>query len=192
VIDALFGAGLDRPAEGTARAMIEAMNAQSAAVIAVDLPSGINGTSGAVMGAAVKAARTVTFFRKKPGHLLIPGRLHCGAVSVADIGIPSSVLARIAPKTFENILELWRANFPCPDTTATNTIAVTPSWCPADVVDGGGAACGARRVARGGRIGDDREPARGAAGQRRGQPRGDGAAGRWRPPSSPISCPTAA
>jgi len=114
VIDALFGAGLDRPVEGLARAMIEAMNAQPAPVVAVDLPSGINGTSGAVMGVAVEAARTVTFFRKKPGHVLLPGRLHCGAVSVADIGIPSSVLARLAPKTFENLPALWRADFPVP------------------------------------------------------------------------------
>jgi ADP-dependent NAD(P)H-hydrate dehydratase / NAD(P)H-hydrate epimerase len=114
VIDALFGAGLDRPAEGIARAMIEAMNAQPAPLIAVDLPSGINGTTGAVMGVAVKAALTVTFFRKKPGHLLIPGRLHCGAISVADIGIPSSVLTYVAPKTFENVPELWRAKFPVP------------------------------------------------------------------------------
>src|SRR3984957_14180736 len=107
VIDALFGAGLDRPVDGPARAMIEAMNAQSAPVIAVDLPSGINGTSGAVMGAAVNAAQTVTFFRKKPGHVLVPGRLHCGAISVADIGIPAAVLARIAPRTFENLPALW-------------------------------------------------------------------------------------
>ncbi len=114
VIDALFGAGLDRPVEGTARAMIEAMNAQTAPVVAVDLPSGVNGTSGAVMGVAVKAERTVTFFRKKTGHVLIPGRLHCGAISVADIGIPNSVLARIAPKTFENVPALWRAHFPVP------------------------------------------------------------------------------
>lgn len=114
VIDALFGAGLDRPVDGLTRAMIEAMNAQSAPVVAVDLPSGINGTSGAVMGAAVNAAQTVTFFRKKPGHLLIPGRLHCGAISVADIGIPAAVLARIAPRTFENLPALWRQSFPVP------------------------------------------------------------------------------
>jgi hydroxyethylthiazole kinase-like uncharacterized protein yjeF len=114
IVDALFGAGLDRPVEGPARTMIEAMNAQAAPVIAVDLPSGINGTSGAVMGVAVNAAQSVTFFRKKPGHLLIPGRFHCGTVSIAEIGIPASVLAQIAPKTFANVPALWRANFPVP------------------------------------------------------------------------------
>src|SRR5437870_1102185 len=76
--------------------------------------SGNNGTAGAVMGAAVKAAATVTFFRKKPGHLLLPGRLHCGRISVADIGIPASVLDRIRPTTFRNSPELWIAHFPVP------------------------------------------------------------------------------
>jgi ADP-dependent NAD(P)H-hydrate dehydratase / NAD(P)H-hydrate epimerase len=117
VIDALFGAGLDRPVEGLPHAMIEAINAKSNAavpVIAVDLPSGINGTSGAVMGVAVKATATITFFRKKPAHLLLPGRLHCGEISVADIGIPQSVLTRIAPRAFENVPELWRKDFPVP------------------------------------------------------------------------------
>src|ERR1700728_33323 len=114
IVDALFGAGLDRPVEGPARTMIEAMNAQAAPVVSVDLPSGINGSSGAIMGVAVKAAHTVTFFRKKPGHLLLPGRLHCGSVSVVDIEIPATVLTRIAPRTFANVPALWRESFPVP------------------------------------------------------------------------------
>ncbi len=113
-IDAIFGAGLDRDVQGLPRAMIEAINAAGVPVIAVDLPSGVNGNSGAVMGVAVKAAQTVTFFRRKPGHLLLPGRLHCGPVTVADIGIPPSVLETIKPKTFVNEPEFWGAAFPVP------------------------------------------------------------------------------
>lgn len=134
VIDALFGAGLDRAVEGQARAVIARMNAQPAPIVAVDLPSGINGTSGEVMGVAVNAAQTVTFFRKKPGHVLLPGRLHCGVTSVADIGIPSSVLAEIAPKTFENTPALWRAHFPAPKLSGHKydrghtVVASGPSW----------------------------------------------------------------
>ena len=114
VIDALFGAGLDRPVEGLPRAMIEAVNAQAAPVVAVDLPSGINGTSGAVMGVAVRAAQSITFFRKKIGHLLLPGRLYCGPTAVADIGIPNAVLVRIGSTAFENVPALWRDEFPVP------------------------------------------------------------------------------
>ena len=114
VIDALFGAGLDRDAEGLPRAMIEAMNATAIPVVAVDLPSGVNGTTGAVMGAAIKAARTVTFFRRKTGHLLLPGRLHCGTIQVADIGIPAAVLGTIKPSAFANRPALWSRSFPVP------------------------------------------------------------------------------
>jgi len=114
IIDALFGAGLDRPVEEPARSLIEGMNAERAPIVAVDLPSGINGTTGAAMGCAVKAAQTVTFFRKKPGHLLLPGRLYCGSIAVADIGIPDTVLGQIAAKTFENTSALWHRHFPQP------------------------------------------------------------------------------
>lgn len=114
IIDALFGAGLERPLEGAARAMVEAMNASGTRILAVDLPSGINGSTGAVMGAAVRARETVTFFRRKPGHVLLPGRLHCGRTSVVDIGIPAAVLATIRPRTFINDPALWGADFPEP------------------------------------------------------------------------------
>lgn len=114
IIDALFGAGLDRPVEGAARALIEATNAAAAKIYAVDLPSGISGTSGAVQGVAVKARETVTFFRRKIGHLLLPGRLHCGKVHVADIGIRPEVLVEIKPRAFHNAPSLWGKGFPVP------------------------------------------------------------------------------
>lgn len=114
IIDALFGTGLDRPIKGDPHAMIEAINASSAPVLAVDLPSGINGTTGAVMGIAVRATETVTFFRPKVGHLLLPGRVQCGRLRVVDIGIEAGVLDEIRPMTFENVPELWAMSFPVP------------------------------------------------------------------------------
>jgi hydroxyethylthiazole kinase-like uncharacterized protein yjeF len=114
IVDALFGAGLNRPLEGAARAIIEAMNASGAPMLAVDLPSGINGASGAVMGTAVNARESITFFRRKPGHVLLPGRVHAGTVRVADIGIPESVLERVRPQTFANGPALWSGAFPIP------------------------------------------------------------------------------
>jgi ADP-dependent NAD(P)H-hydrate dehydratase / NAD(P)H-hydrate epimerase len=114
IIDALFGAGLSRSVEGEAREMIESINANGAPVLAVDLPSGVNGTSAAIMGVAVQATETITFFRKKPAHLLLPGRLQCGRVRVADIGIDAKVLDEIKPQCFENMPQVWRASFPVP------------------------------------------------------------------------------
>jgi ADP-dependent NAD(P)H-hydrate dehydratase / NAD(P)H-hydrate epimerase len=114
IIDALFGAGLNRPVNGDPRDMIEAINANGAPVLSVDLPSGINGTTAAVMGVAVRAAETVTFFRRKPAHLLLPGRIHCGRVRVADIGIDPGVLGEIRPLTFENVPPFWQKSFPVP------------------------------------------------------------------------------
>ncbi len=109
VVDALFGAGLSRRLDGAAAATLAA--ARGLPIVAVDVPSGLAGDSGADLG-AVPAALTVTFFRKKPGHLLLPGRGLCGEVVVADIGIEASVLDAIGPKIFENGPGLWREALP--------------------------------------------------------------------------------
>ena len=113
VVDALFGAGLARPLEGPAAALVEAMT-RAPQLLAVDLPSGIDADTGAARGAAVRANATVTFFRKKPGHLLYPGRGACGRLTVADIGIDPAVLDAIAPRAFENAPALWQAAVPPP------------------------------------------------------------------------------
>jgi len=117
IVDALFGAGLSRPLTGLARQAIEALaraGAPGVPVIAVDLPSGIDGANGAVRGAAVTASETVTFCRRKIGHLLMPGRLHTGKLRVADIGISDATIAAIGPKTFADEPALWRSQFPAP------------------------------------------------------------------------------
>jgi hydroxyethylthiazole kinase-like uncharacterized protein yjeF len=142
IVDALFGAGLNRAVDGVARALIDAMNASGAPIVAVDLPSGVNGENGAVMGAAVQAVESVTFFRRKPGHLLLPGRLHAGKVRVADIGIPASVLGDLRPQTFANGPGLWGAAFPLPRLDGHKY-----SRGHAVVVSGGIAQTGAARLA---------------------------------------------
>jgi hydroxyethylthiazole kinase-like uncharacterized protein yjeF len=115
VIDALFGAGLSRDLDGDAKALVERINAfarSGGRVLAVDTPSGVDGATGQVRGVAVEATASVTFFRLKPGHCLEPGRFLCGAIRLADIGIPASVLSRIGPNAFVNGPHLWRDVLP--------------------------------------------------------------------------------
>jgi NAD(P)H-hydrate epimerase len=114
IVDALFGAGLARPIAGEAADMLKAAEASERPIVAVDIPSGIDGATGAVMGTAPRCALTVTFFRKKPGHLLMPGREWCGETSVAEIGMPPGVLRDWRGATFEDGLALWLDAYPWP------------------------------------------------------------------------------
>ena len=92
LVDGLFGSGLRGEPEGPYREAIEAMNASPAPVVAIDIPSGVEGDIGAVRGPAVRAAVTVTFAAPKVGVVLYPGADHAGNVEVADIGIPSDLI----------------------------------------------------------------------------------------------------
>jgi len=114
VVDALFGAGLSRAVEGKVKSVLRAAEARRLASIAVDVPSGVDGDSGQVLGYALPAALTVSFFRGKPGHWLYPGRAFCGELRIVDIGIPGAVLEAIEPGTFLNAPPLWLACYPRP------------------------------------------------------------------------------
>ncbi len=112
VIDGLFGAGLTRPLVGTAAALVRRANDLPCPRLAIDIPSGVRGDDGAVLGEAIRADLTVTFFRRKCGHLLMPGRSYCGRVAIAEIGIPNTVLTTIAPQTIANEPGWWRIFWP--------------------------------------------------------------------------------
>jgi ADP-dependent NAD(P)H-hydrate dehydratase / NAD(P)H-hydrate epimerase len=115
VVDAIFGAGLNRALASPVRETLAAVaTLRGVPLVAIDVPSGVNGDTGETFG-AVAADLTVTFFRKKPGHLLLPGRMLCGETVAADIGIASSVLAQIGPETFENDPRHWLSELPLPE-----------------------------------------------------------------------------
>ena len=115
VIDAIFGAGLNRPLDMNMGVLARSLNESGIPVVAVDVPSGLHGDLGRPLGEdCVRAERTVTFFRKKPAHVLLPGRVFCGEVTVAPIGIPDQVLDALSIRTFENTPLLWRGAFPWP------------------------------------------------------------------------------
>ncbi|MBU6444155.1 MAG: NAD(P)H-hydrate dehydratase [Alphaproteobacteria bacterium] len=116
VVDALFGAGLSRPLDGVAEECVTALNRSGLPVVAVDVPSGLHGDAARPLsGGCVEADVTVTFFRKKPAHVLMPGRMLCGDVTVADIGIPAAALETIRPRMIENTPDYWGEGYPWPE-----------------------------------------------------------------------------
>lgn len=114
VVDALFGSGLARPVDGIAAQLIDAINRRHLDCLAVDVPSGLNGDDGQILGAAPRCRATVTFFTAKPGHWLLPGRDLCGELDIACIGIPAVVLDEIRPQAFHNDPGLWLRQWPRP------------------------------------------------------------------------------
>ncbi len=144
VVDALFGAGLTRDLDGPAGETVSALAGLVAAgrvvSVAVDVPSGVDGDTGLVRGVAAPADLTVTFFRRKPGHLLLPGRSLCGTLRVCDIGIPAAALESIDPRTAVDAPPAWRGSL----------AGRTPSdhkYRRGHVVVVGGAMAGAARLA---------------------------------------------
>ncbi|MBC7283069.1 MAG: NAD(P)H-hydrate dehydratase [Hoeflea sp.] len=117
VIDALFGAGLDRPVGAEIAAVIDLAREAGTPVIAVDLPSGLSGRTGVPTGTCFSAAHTVTFAALKPGHLLMPGREVCGQMHLCDIGIPSRLITSDDP-IWRNHPGLYRTHLPRPDGSA--------------------------------------------------------------------------
>ncbi len=108
VVDALFGAGLARDIAGPAAEVLDAVGRTGLPVVAVDIPSGIDGASGRVRGIAPRARLTVTFVRAKPGHYLLPGRLHRGELVIADIGIADRFVTGQDVGLRRNEPALWR------------------------------------------------------------------------------------
>lgn len=146
VIDALFGAGLARDIEEPAATLITRLNhwrrESGQNVVAVDIPSGVDGTTGAMRGVAVEADATVTFFRLKSGQLLLPGRALCGQLTCASIGIRDRVLAEIRPDVFVNAPGYWLSRLPFPSETGHKY-----ARGHAVVVSGGASFTGAARLA---------------------------------------------
>ena len=112
IVDALFGSGLTRPLAGAAADIVAACNLSGVPILAVDVPSGLDGATGAPTGPVIEATRTITFFCRKLGHVLMPGRRLSGRVVVADIGIPGRVLDVIKPSVSANAPPLWLGSFP--------------------------------------------------------------------------------
>ena len=115
VIDAIFGTGFARTLAIELVILFEKIRSRKIPVVAVDVPTGLNATTGTAEPDTLKASLTVTFCRKKTGHLLLPGKLHCGKIIIADIGITDTIVTALNTTCLENHPTLWLKNFPLPN-----------------------------------------------------------------------------
>lgn len=118
IIDGIIGAGLKSDLKPELASLITSINALNKPVIAIDIPTGIDGDTGQHKGAAIMATQTVTFYRPKPGHLLYPGKAHCGQLTVKNIGIQSRTIKKLAPTIWQNDPSLWQKDLPKQVTTS--------------------------------------------------------------------------
>ena len=114
IVDGIFGSGLKRNISGNLKKIIEKINLKKPYCISIDIPSGINGDTGQVLGVAIKSNETITFTKKKPGHLISPGKEYCGDVIVKDIGINLEKLS-FKPYIYQNHPDNWINKFPWPN-----------------------------------------------------------------------------
>lgn len=147
VVDAVFGAGLTRPFDGPAATLLRRARSAGLPIVAIDVPSGLHGDTGADWG-VTPANLTVTFFRKKPGHVLMPGRALCGEICVRDIGIAPEALSTAAHQTWENAPVLWLDQWAHPSAPAARTgpVAIHKYVRGHTVVMGGAVMTGAARL----------------------------------------------
>ena len=114
IVDAIFGAGISRPVSGQVKELLQAADNSGVPIVAVDLPSGVNGDTGEIFGFAPRCHSTVTFFRPKLGHFLGPGADKIGNLIVEDIGIPETLISNFDCKVFHNKPKSWGIDFPSP------------------------------------------------------------------------------
>lgn len=112
IVDAIFGSGLKDEVRDMPAQMIEDVTRRNLPVVAVDMPTGVDATSGQILGTAFKAVSTVSFYRRKTGQVLYPGRIYCGDVTTVDIGIPASVMKEVGPRAFSDQPDLWLKYYP--------------------------------------------------------------------------------
>ncbi|MBX2884678.1 MAG: NAD(P)H-hydrate epimerase, partial [Granulosicoccus sp.] len=117
IVDALFGAGFSRALSGDLKTLVETVNALSKPVISVDVPSGLDGSTGGFDGACIKADVTITFFRYKIAHYLYPGRALCGQLVLAQIGLSEMHLNSSDAYCQRNLPEMFVSKLPVPAVT---------------------------------------------------------------------------
>ena len=142
IVDALFGAGFKGELPSVVRAVFEKVQLKNTPVVAIDVSSGIDGTTGEIAEGTPHADLTVSFFKAKLGHLLYPARQYLGLLEIIDIGIPEEVLKELGGIVFENNPDLWIEDLPQPNETGHKY-----SRGHAAVTGGGISATGAARIA---------------------------------------------